>query len=311
LLGQVLLTEKDDLSIGDASRLPDFIGVGPPRTGTTWLDRLLRDRACLPAGVKETQFFIWRYDLGIEWYAEHFRGCAPGMRAGEFSPLYFPSAPARERIYQHIPRCRILCTLRDPVERFYSHYRLWRKIGSVKAPFAQIAAKHEGLLSFTRYAEHVRGWQQRFGAENVMVAIYEDSRRDRQAYIDRIFDFIGVPRVDLATISWESEPVQPAETIPRSRRLAFRAIRTQAFLERRKLYRVVDACMPLFELCMSGGGKFPPLEPELEAELRRRFLPEVEAVETLIGREVPAWRREPGARGATQKPPHLDSRVDS
>ncbi|HKV56322.1 MAG TPA: sulfotransferase domain-containing protein [Candidatus Binataceae bacterium] len=292
---------------GDAQhKLPDFIGVGPPRTGTTWLDRLLRERCCLPARVKETQFFIWRYEFGIEWYAEHFRACAPGMKAGEFSPLYFPSAAARERIFSHIPRCRIICTLRDPVERFYSHYRLWRRVGSVKAPFEQVAATHEGLLAFTQYASNVRAWRERFGMENVLVAIYEDSKSDRQAYIDRVCDFIGIARIDLAGISWEAERVQPADLIPRSRRLAFRAIRVQAFLMRRRLYRVVNACMPLFDFCMSGGGSFPPLEPEVEASLRRRFLPEVERVEELLGRELPAWRREPG--GATTSEPAQDAR---
>ena len=60
---------------GAPLRLPDFIAVGPPRTGTTWLDRVLRGHVGLPAGVKETQFFIWRYSLGIEWYAAHFRDC--------------------------------------------------------------------------------------------------------------------------------------------------------------------------------------------------------------------------------------------
>jgi hypothetical protein len=271
-------------------RLPDFIGVGPPRTGTTWLDHLLRGRACLPAGVKETQFFNLYYGAGIAWYAAHFRDGAHTAPAGEFSPLYFASDKARERIATHLPQCKIICTLRDPVERLYSHYRQWVHIGAVKGPFEQIAAAHRVLLSFTEYASNVRAWRRRVGAENVLVAIYEDSRNDRQGYVDRIFDFIGIPRVDLATITEESERLVPFDSIPRSRRRAARATRVLTFLERHRLYRLANSCMPLFEFFMAGGGNFPSLEPELEAVLRDRFLPEVERTEELLGRHLPEWR---------------------
>ncbi len=65
---------------GAPLRLPDFIAVGPPRTATTWLDQVMRGHVGLPAGVKETQFFIFRYSQGIEWYAAHFRDCPANLR---------------------------------------------------------------------------------------------------------------------------------------------------------------------------------------------------------------------------------------
>jgi hypothetical protein len=70
-------------------RLPDFIVVGPPRTGTTWLDRVLRGHVELPADLKETQFFAWNFGLGINWYAAFFRNCDPLSLAGEIAPTYF------------------------------------------------------------------------------------------------------------------------------------------------------------------------------------------------------------------------------
>jgi len=42
-------------------RLPEFIGVGPARTGTTWLNEAPLEVAGLPEGVKETRFFGERY----------------------------------------------------------------------------------------------------------------------------------------------------------------------------------------------------------------------------------------------------------
>src|SRR5215831_20542545 len=100
-----------------ASRLPDFIAVGPPRAATTWLDLVLRGHAGLPGQTKETHFFTRNYARGIDWYARHFRHCTADPVVGEICPSYFASGEARERIGLTIPDCKIICTLRDPVER--------------------------------------------------------------------------------------------------------------------------------------------------------------------------------------------------
>ena len=115
------------MQANDALRLPDFIGIGPPRTATTWLHEVLSGHVGLPEGVKETDFFVWNYDKGLEWYAAHFRNCPSNRPIGEFSPNNFAGAQARERIARDIPGCKIICTLREPVERTYSHYRKMRE----------------------------------------------------------------------------------------------------------------------------------------------------------------------------------------
>ena len=104
-------------------RLPEIIGAGPGRTGTTWLHRVLEGRVDLPYGVKETQFFNTFYDKGIDWYARHFRYATGERKIAEICPYFFhPLAPAR--IKAHIPNCRIITTLRDPVDHSFSAYKL-------------------------------------------------------------------------------------------------------------------------------------------------------------------------------------------
>jgi sulfotransferase family protein len=274
-------------------RLPDFIAVGPPRTGTTWIDRVLRGHVGLPTRTKETQFFNWRYESGIEWYAAHFKGCASDLPAGEIAPIYFASEQARQRIKRHIPDCRIICTFRDPVERLYSHYRLWRKIGAASGPFEKVSETHDVLLSFNRYATHLEAWRKLFGPDRVLAAIYEDSKIDRQGYVDRICDFIGVGRIDLATIPWESERVHHAAEAPKNTRLALFTIQLQSRMERRRLYRLIALCSPVFDFCRRRGTPFEAIDPELEAKLRVKFRPEVEKLEAMLQRDLSAWY-EPG-----------------
>ena len=37
--------------------LPDIVGFGPPRTGSTWPCNALRDSEHMPSAIKERRFF--------------------------------------------------------------------------------------------------------------------------------------------------------------------------------------------------------------------------------------------------------------
>src|SRR5580704_8422377 len=110
--------------MSDASRLPDFFAVGPQRTGTTWLHEVMKPHLGLPRGIKETDFFLKNYSRGMRWYLECFEGYPPGLHLGEVDPNYFGEDIARERIAKDVPNAKIVVTLRDPVDRAYSSYRV-------------------------------------------------------------------------------------------------------------------------------------------------------------------------------------------
>ena len=271
-------------------RLPHFIAVGPPRTATTWLHEVLTGYVALPAGTKETQFFVWNYDLGIRWYAAHFRNCPPHLPAGEIAPTYFNSAEARARIARHIPQCRIVCTLRDPVERIYSHYKVWRKIGRIKAPFEQAAFNHRQLADYNRYAFHLRQWRDALGPENVLVLIYDDLEADPQRYVESLCSFVGIAPPDLRNSPLARQRVYAVNDAPKSQRLARRGRQVRDRLIRLRLYRLVDALEPLWDYCSGRGEKFPPLDPDLESRLRERFRSEVTELEQLLQRNLSSWK---------------------
>jgi len=89
-------------------RLPNFIAIGPPRTGTTWLYRALGGHVGLPRDTKETDFFSTHYAKGMEWYLEFFRDCAAELPMGEISPQSFAAPEAHPRIAKDIAECTIL-----------------------------------------------------------------------------------------------------------------------------------------------------------------------------------------------------------
>src|SRR5882672_4057356 len=94
------------------NRLPSFFVIGPPRTGSTWLYEILRDRALLPAPTKETRFFDTHFHRGIDWYRSHFPTLPANRRIGEIAPTYFASHEAVGRIATLLPLAKIVCVFR-------------------------------------------------------------------------------------------------------------------------------------------------------------------------------------------------------
>lgn len=281
-----------------AGRLPDFFAIGPARTGTTWLHGALFHRASLPKGTKETHYFDWFYDKGIDWYRAYFVDCPADRPVGEIAPTYFHKPEVRERIARAVPNCRIVCTLRDPVKRAYSAYRVFVREGETRLGFEEELMRPDSrILQSSRYAFHLRGWRETFGAANVAVFLYDDLEADDQAYFDSICDFLGVARLDLT----EVRPFLVRNAVrraPRSLRVADWAHRFRVWLWSRRADPVVRALdrWGVWRLIQESQKDFAPLSLEFEARLRRLFLPEVEALEELLGRDLSAWKLPPPER---------------
>jgi hypothetical protein len=286
-----------------AFRLPDFIAVGPPRTATTWLEKVLEGRVGLPGGIKETDFFGGRFDLGIAWYAEHFRECDPVKPIGEICPVYFDSPSARERIARHLPGCRIICTLRDPIERLYSHYRLLRREGWIgEMTLEQALAKDlkwsgpGNLHGSSHYATHLREWQRVFGKDRVLTLLHDDLIADPNEYLDRICAFVGIEPFALDTAQ-ARERINMVERAPRNWRMARRARKIRDRMIRRRWYRLLSASQPVWDFCAGRGALFGPLDPDLETQLRQQLRTEIEELEALLQCDLSRWK-EPRRRAA-------------
>ncbi len=258
--------------------------------------------------MKETQFFDRHYARGLEWYARHFRDCPPNLPCGEFSPTYFASAEARTRIAADLPNCKIIITLRDPVERFYSHYRLLRREGWLRdETLEQAIARHlrnptgpGNMFYVNRYAEHVSAWQSAMRAGKVLVMLGDDLRADPQSFIARICSFLGIPEIDLSLIPEARQRINAIGLAPKSRRLAKLARRLIATLRSRGFYRLVNAWDRtwLWRFIFESGKQFDEMTPAQEANLRERFRPEVERLEVIIGRDLSKWKGEAAQAGA-------------
>ncbi|OQR81181.1 hypothetical protein ACHHYP_16678 [Achlya hypogyna] len=133
-----------DLSSERGSRpTPSFCIIGAQKAGTTSLyDYITQHDLVVPANRKETHYLDWRFDASLppldtpegraahlQTYHRFFRmdvllPC-PSVLSGEATPSYLlGGSVVIERFRALLPTAKILATLRNPVDRAFSHYNM-------------------------------------------------------------------------------------------------------------------------------------------------------------------------------------------
>lgn len=118
----------------------DFVVVGAQKAGTTALfDYLCEDPNIFLPPEKEVHFFD---DEARDWasgdYSDYHRRfeLQSGRICGEVTPIYMYWPQAMERIRDYNPDIRVICLLRDPVERAWSHWRMETARGAEDESFS-------------------------------------------------------------------------------------------------------------------------------------------------------------------------------
>ena len=112
---------------------PDVYIVGAQKAGTTTLQSLLKKHPDIaPPDVKEVAFFDRdpEYSKGTDYYLEQFPRKWPLSKKVtlDATPIYLYTPTCAERIHAFCPDARIIILLRDPVERAYSAWNMYRRM---------------------------------------------------------------------------------------------------------------------------------------------------------------------------------------
>lgn len=274
-------------------RLPALFCIGPQRAGTSWLDQYLRARGdlCLPAMTKETFFFDQHYARGLQHYAGFF-DCPPALPRAEVAPTYFDDDQARTRIRRDLGVPKLIVTLRHPAERSYSLYLHHVRTGRVSGSLRQAIEQRPRILTSSHYAEHLSRWMEDFGRENILILFHEDLAADGERWARDISRFLGVAEIPVpATLRYTR--VGPARR-PYLQWLATVGHAVINQLRQWQFYRLLRFGRRLgLKRVMDGR---PVESVELLNAQDRQYLanalqPQVEALEKILGRAFPAWKR--------------------
>jgi hypothetical protein len=193
----------------------DFLVIGAQKSGTTALNRLLRQHPGLGLAEKKEVHFFDRDALfaggdpdWAEYHAHFVPGAGDGRVWGENTPVYLYWEPVAERIVRYNPAMRLLAVLRDPVDRAFSHWQMTTRHGEETLPFGEAvrreAERCAGALpgqhrfwSYVdrgRYAGQIERYRRWFPAEQMLVLRSEELRDEPEGTFERVADFLGVER---------------------------------------------------------------------------------------------------------------------
>lgn len=179
---------------------------------------------------------------------------------------------------------KLLFVLRNPLERAWSQYCLFRRSYLAGLPFAVALRKAPYLIERGRYGEQLQTLHKLFPSEAILVRFYEDIEAEPASFMQSIYSFLGVDAHH-----------EPAALNRRYNRVMYE--RTQQALARVHLRWLVAAVKvtPLGDwLRRRHSQSHPPGFTRRDFEyvfdrLRRDY----ETVEELTGRDLRRWRTFP------------------
>ena len=285
----------------------DFVGIGAPKTGTTWLSECLAEHPRVGfAPDKEVYFFADSeartyadagfnyYERGTDWYHQQMPDKPDAEVFGEFSVSYMYDPRACERIYQYHPKIKILVALRNPVEVVYSWYWFNRTglIAKLPQSFAE-AMQIEYFKNLGLYYRALAPFFERFPREQIHVILHDDIKRDASAVLDDLFAFIGV--------GGDYKPEKTNSKINAAKGTRFQWLQTFGGTTYSALKKVPGVSMVVssrpFEKAVLAVYRrinhvkldYPPMDEEMRAELAEYYREDTEKLSTLIDRDLNAW----------------------
>ena len=160
--------------------LPTFLGIGAPRSGTTWLHELLQTHPDVYVHKyrKEICFFDRNYERGIDWYKTFFPSDTQARKyraIGDITPYYLFYDECLERILKIPSITKLIVNLRNPVDRAHSFYGVLVRDGKCVGSFEECMSQHPEILQHSFYSEQLKKYLRHFEREQILVLIYEQT----------------------------------------------------------------------------------------------------------------------------------------
>lgn len=196
--------EPEGTEVRGLGRLPDFLVIGAPRSGTTALWTYLAGNPAVFLPERKELDFFDRREVTVDscaHYAAHFAGAPRDQVAGEASPLYLYAPEAAARMAAVVPDARLVASLRNPVDRAYSHY-WWRRLWRAESRAFDVAVRDElqgraprgaEYLAHGYYAEQLDRLERYFPAASVLVVLFDDLCDDPVGTYRTLCGHIGAP----------------------------------------------------------------------------------------------------------------------
>lgn len=329
-----------------------FLILGAQKAGTTSLfEHLRRHPEIHMPPEKEVAFFSSTdlFDRGPAWYeATITRGARPDAVCGEASTHYMNGTPFGDleanatgavesvrddvlledviprRIKGLLPNVRLICVLRDPVDRAYSHYRMMVLERAESRTFADAAMScldptallrartyptlTNAYVATGEYGRIIAGYLRHFPSDQLLTIFSDDLSAQPLQSIAALYEHIGVATDFVPdSIDTRYRTAAEKERIPllsldrlqrrlarmRLARSSWHALPTPIRHRIDRHYNVADYRLGMWNAKRGDPATGP--EPAIRAELMNHYRSDGNSLQELLMKEVPWLARWDGA----------------
>lgn len=225
------------------TRSPDFFIVGAQKAGTTALYHYLNQHPSFRGTrPKEIHYFDRKVYSGkdIGWYQKHFYSISSELKHFEATPEYIYYKGVAKSICENYPDAKIIMVLRNPVERAFSAWNMYRQHfendtifinkyladGSESPMFRYYYKDRESFPTFREcidmevnggaelmeepsvirrglYYDQIMEYYEYFDEDQVMVIGSKDLYKETSYTLNRVLDFLDVDSYDWDQIELE------------------------------------------------------------------------------------------------------------
>lgn len=267
--------------------LPNFIGLGANRSGSTWIaNNLMQHPDVYMPLKKEIHFFDRHYQKGKAYYEQEFSGWSGEPAVGEITPAYFHDQNVAPLIKNHLPDVKLFVSLRNPIDRAYSQY--WHMIarGEVEntASFEDVLASRDWVLDIGCYHRHLSRYYDYFAKDALKVQIFDDIKLAPQEFMCELLQFLNLETtLNPDLINQQINASASLQRLARNRLLST----TYRLLKRIRLFKLSGKVEQINRTTL------PPMQPETRSRLLSYYRDDILQTQDLIQKDLSSWLTEP------------------
>ena len=206
--------------------LPDFLVIGVGKAGTHSIYEYLRQHPSISlTRRKETHFFVCdqaseAVPVGFEKqdftdsiddltdYLHEFDAKPTATVYGEVCPSYYYYPNAARNIRKYVPDVKLVCILRNPVDRLFSNFTYGSENNSASQFSEKVTRYFENPdedPKFARwvdngnYSRSLEVYFDLFPGENIKIFLYEELSTYPRKLMRELLEFIGLPDFEFDT----------------------------------------------------------------------------------------------------------------
>lgn len=289
--------------------LPNFFVVGAYKSGTTSLHLYLEQHPeVYVSPVKEPNFFAFgavgfadasmAFRKSVKTLAEYenlFERAAGFVAIGDVSPEYMTSTVAARAIRSKIPHAKLIAILRNPVERAYSDFLMYRRDGRepetdfLKAldQQAERAARADPTghyVSSGFYGEQLARYYDIFPADQIKVVLMEDLEASGRHTLSQVCAFLGVDAsFTPASLAIHNRSGEASNVLIRT------IFQHKDFLAPIAKRVIPEGLRNSIRLKLESKLKKPSLRPDIKSMLAQTYGADVRLLERLTGKSCHHW----------------------